>query len=108
MATSIIKKPVLEDMAIAKLVVPANGNLSYLLPADGQFILCGGGWQSSVNSIMYLIGGYATASRFRVTEIQANSYLTIDKSNTENRTIVLNNASDVSIYIRVYKTLTTN
>lgn len=106
MATSVIKKPVLENMVLTKLVVPANGSLSYLLPSDGQYILCGSGFQNLVNSFMYLIGGYVTASRFRVTNIQEVPGLTIDTSNTQDRTIVFNNAMSFSIQVYVYKTVT--
>ena len=48
---------------IADYIVPTNGNISITLPSDGQYILCGWGSAVAMNSIMFIIGGYATASR---------------------------------------------
>lgn len=76
--------------------VPANGSTSFTLPRSGVYLIVGMGSIIKANSVAYIIGGYATASRSRITKLTNEDAITIDGSSTTSFTFgISNNANDV-------------
>ena len=75
------------------LVVEANSSATFTLPSDGQYLVSGWGAAAAINNILFIIGGYTTASRCDVISLTSQTQVTIDNSNTTELTFTISNAN---------------
>lgn len=65
--------------------------------AEFLFLVYGVGWQANLAPVMFLIGGYATASRSKVTNISGNTGIAINSSSTSSKNFIISNSSGAGV-----------
>ena len=89
---------------IDSVTIAGGGNTSFTLPSDGVYLMAGYGSVGALANCVFLIGGYATASRCSVVNLTGNQTVTIDSSNTSALTFIATNGnSSNSITFRIIK-----
>ena len=89
---------------VGSFTVPANSNQTFTLPSDGVYMLTGFGSAVAINNVVFLIGGYATASRCSVVNLTGQSTITINSSNTSSLTFTAyNGQANNSITLNIIK-----
>ena len=73
--------------------VNKSSSANFTLPGDGVYLLAGFGSTVALNSAVFLIGGYTSASRCTVTNLSGVSQITITNTNTSALTFTASNAS---------------
>ena len=99
------------SITVAKLLassssftIPASGSTAFMLPSDGVYILAGYGSAVQIQNVVFIIGGYSTASRCSVVNLTGNNIVTINSSNTSSLTFTASNSqANNSITLNIIK-----
>lgn len=84
------------------VTIPTTGG-SFTLPNAGVYLITGYGSVGLVNSIAFIIGGYATASRCRITNLTGQTGISIDGSDASALTFAVTNGSSSSVDLKIFK-----
>lgn len=89
---------------VGEFTIAANSSKSFTLPSDGVYLLAGYGSAVALQSGVFLIGGYSTASRCSVANLTGITSVSINASNTSSLTFTAsNNNQDNSITFNIIK-----
>ena len=96
-----------EDKAIQNILtfyVPASGSkiINITTEYNYSFLLVGTGFaRVDLNQVMYLISGYASASRGAATAIVPNLFISVDMSSTDKKITVSNSNTNEGIWLSI-------
>lgn len=89
---------------VSEFTIAGGGSTSFTLPSDGVYLVAGYGSAVVLQNVVFLIGGYATASRCSVVNLSGTQAVTIDASNTSSLTFVASNSQpNNSITLNIIK-----
>ena len=81
---------------VDSFTIAASGSKSFTLPSDGVYMLAGYGNVAALNSVVFLIGGYTSASRCTVTNLTGLTAVTITATNTSTLSFTATNSNSSS------------